>query len=338
MVKTSYKSEDVTVLLQDMTGQLSPLSTEEREKRIQQGTHYSEMCPLETLPSDVYKSLYYSTLKLNGPTIAYYIQILSQHIHKLHGDKVVILSLARAGTPYGILLKRYMERYLHMEVEHYTISIIRGRGIDKQALNYVREHSNCNVNHWIFVDGWTGKGAIFKTLKEALSHYVDPFLKPELYCIADPAYITEHCSTHEDVLLPTAMLNSICHGLMSRTIYTDEDEMHGAVYFSEFEPYDLSNQFLDEITKHFVVPRTLDVIMKEYNVKDVNKIKPGIGETTRVLLRRVPERILVNSKYSSESLDIAHIFRLALEKNVPIEYTDTGAYKCIGIIKELSDA
>ena len=33
-----------------------------------------------------------------------------------------------------------------------------------------------------------------------------------------------------------------------------------------------------------------------FNIKNINHIKPGVGdETTRVLLRRVPWKILVNS-------------------------------------------
>lgn len=31
-----------------------------------------------------------------------------------------------------------------------------------------------------------------------------------------------------------------------------------------------------------------------YKISDVNLIKPGVGETTKVLLRRVPWMILVN--------------------------------------------
>ena len=34
-MKTSYKAEDVTVLLKDITGMIKPLPTEEREKKTQ---------------------------------------------------------------------------------------------------------------------------------------------------------------------------------------------------------------------------------------------------------------------------------------------------------------
>ena len=52
-------------------------------------------------------------------------------------------------------------------------------------------------------------------------------------------------------------------------------------------------------------------IVKDFKIKDINKIKPGVGETTRVLLRRVPDRVLIpqdaNPKY------LQHILQLAEE-------------------------
>ncbi len=72
-------------------------------------------------------------------------------------------------------------------------------------------------------------------------------------------------------------------------------------------------------------------IKEKYNITDINFIKPGVGETTRVLLRRVPYKILVKD-LNDKSLD--HIFVLAKEKNVEVEQMDLKAYKCCGIIKK----
>ena len=58
------------------------------------------------------------------------------------------------------------------------------------------------------------------------------------------------------------------------------------------------------------------IIKEKYDIEDVNFIKPGVGETTRVLLRRIPYKILVKNK-NDKNLD--HIFVLANEKNVEIE-------------------
>ncbi|MBR6600050.1 MAG: hypothetical protein IKK88_07085, partial [Oscillospiraceae bacterium] len=76
-------------------------------------------------------------------------------------------------------------------------------------------------------------------------------------------------------------------------------------------------------------------IQEEFGVSDINFIKPGIGETTRVLLRRIPWKILVND--INDNKYIAHILRLAEEKNVEvIEYPMT-RYRACGIIKDLAD-
>ena len=79
----------------------------------------------------------------------------------------------------------------------------------------------------------------------------------------------------------------------------------------------------------------LNVIAKENHIKDINLIKPGIGESTRVLLRRVPNKILVHSLTDNQNLK--HIYRLAQEKNVQVIEYPLCNYRACGIIKELGD-
>ena len=78
-------------------------------------------------------------------------------------------------------------------------------------------------------------------------------------------------------------------------------------------------------------------IWKNFGIDDINLIKPGIGETTRVLLRRVPWKILVNEKYK-EDASLEHILRLAEEKEVPVEWYPLEHYKACGLIKKVADA
>ena len=68
---------------------------------------------------------------------------------------------------------------------------------------------------------------------------------------------------------------------------------------------------------------------------DINKIKPGVGETTRVLLRRLPDRVLIRK--GADEKYLKHIKRLCEEKNVPIEYFDLKKYNVCGIIKDVAD-
>ena len=68
---------------------------------------------------------------------------------------------------------------------------------------------------------------------------------------------------------------------------------------------------------------------------DINFVKPSIGETTRVLLRRMPWKILVRSKRDEEHL--GHIYQLAKEKGIEvIEYPLTN-YRACGLIQSIAD-
>lgn len=78
-------------------------------------------------------------------------------------------------------------------------------------------------------------------------------------------------------------------------------------------------------------------IAKHFDIGDINLIKPGVGEATRVLLRRVPWKILIDERYQ-EDAQLGHLLRLAEEKEVPVEIYPLLHYKCCGIIKKVADA
>ena len=348
-MRTTYNKNDVEILLKDITGLVKPKSTEEREKLIQSGLHYSEMLPIEYSPSSKYMEAYYEALKNYSKTVAYAVGILSDKIYKLKGKKFVIVSLARAGIPAGILIKRYIKYKYNIDIKHYSISIIRGKGIDKNAINYIIK--KYNANDIIFVDGWIGKGAILNELKNCVLEFKG--LSPELAVISDPSGLTNIYGTNEDILIPSSCLNSTVSGLISRTFLKNdiikENDFHGAMFYENLIDKDLSYEFIESIEKHFIKNniekiKTINInginevikIKEKYNITDINFIKPGIGETTRVLLRRVPWKIILNEKYKNDK-SLNHILKLAQEKNVNIKYDLIGNYKCCGIIKNMSD-
>lgn len=348
-MRSSYKKEDVEILLKDITGLVVPQTTEEREKLIQSGRHYSEMLPIEYSPSEKYIEAYYNALENYGKSVANAVGVLSDKIYNKKGSEVILVSLARAGIPAGILIKRYFKFKYNCDIKHYAISIIRGRGIDKNAIKYIIERHN--VKDILFVDGWIGKGAILNELKKCVKDFEG--LSSDLAVIADPANITNYCGTNEDILIPSSCLNSTVSGLISRTFLRDdiigENDFHGAVYYGELKDKDISYEFIENIEKYFkkdnIVHKKLynskgidEVlnIQKKYNVSDINFIKPGIGEATRVLLRRVPWKIIINENNKNDN-ELNHIKHLAKEKNVNIEYDFIGNYKVCGIIKNMSD-
>lgn len=353
-MKTSYRAEDVILLMKNITGLVVATSTDEREKKIQTGTHYSEMLPIEYKPTDEYMEIYKIALKNNSKKTADAVCVVAEKIYAKKGKKVVLVSLARAGTPIGILIKRYLEKKYNMkELKHYSVSIIRGKGIDKNAIKYILKHHNAEDIQ--FVDGWIGKGAILNELKEVLESYKG--ISSELAVLSDPANMTGLYGTNEDILIPSSCLNSTISGLISRTFLREdiigEDDYHGAVYYSEFESEDLSYEFIDEVEKKFNMNLSVNfecefskkkqlglneviAIGEKYGIEDINLIKPGIGEATRVLLRRVPWKILINISNKDEDV-LKHLYELAKEKNVQIEYYPLKNYKVCGIIKKNSD-
>ena len=229
----TYQENDVTLLLKDITGLVKPLPAEEREKMIQSGTHYSEMLPLEYEPSDEYMDTYMSAVENCSDMTARAVLSVARKIWRKKKEKTVLVSLARAGTSIGILIKRAIKFIFGVDVPHYSISIIRGKGIDENAIKYIlARHSSADIQ---FVDGWTGKGAIRHTLNEALQ---DRNIKPSLAVLSDPAYVADLCGTHEDFLIPSSCLNATVSGLISRTFYRPdiigEGDFHGVAFYKEF--------------------------------------------------------------------------------------------------------
>jgi hypothetical protein len=348
-MKSSYLVDDVILLLKDISGVVKPLPTEKREKFIQQGTHYCEMLPLEYKPTEKYIRIYEKALEVFGQTTADAVARVSDKIVEAKGKDVVIVSLARAGTPLGVLIRRYIRKKYGFECPHYSISIIRDRGIDRNAVNYIlQRHAPESIQ---FVDGWTGKGVIYKELQKEIKFFEG--VSDSLAVLADPAYLTDLCGTHDDILIPNSCLNSTVCGLISRTflrkdIIKDTD-FHGAAWYKELSAEDRTYEFIDYIEKLFkfnlpydedtvekTVQNDVEIISKKYGIDNINYIKPGIGETTRVLLRRVPWKVIIDERYK-EDLELEHIRQLADERAVGIEYMRLSNYKCCGLIKELAD-
>lgn len=346
---SSYKSDDVIILLKDITGMVTPLGTREREQFIQSGVHYSEMLPIEYVPSESYLDMFFKAMKLYSQMTADAVASVAKKICDEKMGEIVLASLARAGTPVGILIKHYIEQKLGRKAYHYTVSIIRGKGIDKNAMSYIlARHKPESIQ---FVDGWTGKGAIQRELSQAMKDY--PGVSAGLAVLSDPAGIAEKFGTHDDFLIASSCLNSTVSGLLSRTFYRADiigpNDFHGAAFYKELSPEDLTYTFINAVESCFPdVPSLLDEgelsmsgmdevngICRNFNIKDINLVKPSIGEATRVLLRRMPWKILVHSLDDNEHL--GHLYQLAYEKGVQLEEYPLKNYRACGLIHSLAD-
>lgn len=348
-MNSSFFEDDVTLLLKDITGLVEPLPTEEREKKIQGGIHYSEMLPLEYRPTEDYLRIYEESLEIFGQDTADAIARVSDKIAGIKGRDVVIVSLARAGTPLGVLMRRYIRKKHGFQCPHYSISIIKDRGIDRNAVTYILERHRAESIQ--FVDGWTGKGAVFNELKKELKAFEG--IQDSLAVLADPVGLTELCGTHDDIMIPSSCLNCTISGLVSRTFLRSDiigkNDFHGAAYYKELKKEDRTYEFINYIEKRFnyeIEPdngilgsygiEDVKKLAEMFDIKNINYIKPGIGETTRVLLRRIPWKIVIDERYK-DSRELKHIRQLSVEKNVGIEYVHLSNYKCCGLIKQLAD-
>ena len=356
---STYKDADVTVLLKDITGKIEPLPTSVREKRIQSGTHYCEMLPIENLPSGPYLATYEYALENYAAMTALAVAGVAERIYREKGRDGVLVSLARAGTPIGILIRRYLLSRHGVDYPHYTVSIIRGRGIDRNAMKTIlSRHSPASLQ---FVDGWTGKGAIQNQLSEALRDF--PGVSAGLAVLSDPAGVAAIRGTYDDFLIPSSCLNAVVSGLLSRTVLREDligpEDYHGAVFYREWLEADRTESFLSAIEAAFpdagaedALPaeweaagtlraadgalEEVEVIRKTFGIRNINLIKPSIGEATRVLLRRMPWKILVHSLEDAEHL--GHIYLLAREKGVELVPWPLKHYRACGLIREVADA
>ncbi|MVU79996.1 hypothetical protein GPX89_22465 [Nocardia sp. ET3-3] len=356
----SYAPDEVAWLLTDLSGVALEAEVADRERRIQVGeAHYAESLPVEYQPDAAYRRLFDEVLAESAERLALAVGTVAELVATERGSEVVLVSLARAGTPVGVLMRRWLgER--GVEVPHYAVSIVRDRGIDTEALDYLaQQHDPRRI---VFVDGWTGKGAITRELAAALDAYRaagGARFDPELAVLADPGSCVRTFGTRDDFLIASACLNSTVSGLVSRTVLNREligpGQFHGAKFYAELADQDVSNRLLDTVSGCFGRVRPLvdarvrevlasdrtptwagwesvERVRAEYGISSVNFVKPGVGETTRVLLRRMPWRVLVRDP---EAREHAHIRLLAAARGVPVEVVPDLAYACMGLIKDV---
>ncbi|MBK3627298.1 phosphoribosyltransferase domain-containing protein [Streptomyces sp. MBT49] len=356
---SSYPPEEVGWLLQDLSDVTLEAPTEEREEAIQSGgAHYAESLPVEYQPSEQYQELFQAALETSAARLAQAVGVVTETVIAERSPRPVLVSLARAGTPVGVLMRRWAQFRHGLDLPHYAVSIVRGRGIDANALRWLAAHHD--PRDVVFVDGWTGKGAITRELAVAIEEFEAgggaAGFDAEIAVLADPGSCVRTYGTRDDFLIPSACLNSTVSGLISRTVLRADlvgpDDFHGAKFYRELAGTDVSVAFLDAVAARF--PEVADAvggavkellasdrtpswegwaaverISEEYGIHDVNLVKPGVGETTRVLLRRVPWKILARA---GAGADLDHVRLLAGQRGVPVEEVDDLPYTCVGLI------
>lgn len=350
----SYAVDDVQFLLRAV--ELDPTDVEEKERLIQsKQKHYSEMISRENAPSDVHKALYERALEQNGTRMAIDIQSLALALSKeCIGPSIVLVSFVRAGLPLGVLLRRALLE-IGRDTHHYGISIVRDRGIDNVALEaIIQAHGAENI---VFVDGWTGKGAISGEIQRSLNGDSRFPQDPRLVVLADPCGRAWLSASSEDWVIPSGILGATVSGLVSRSIWPADGGLHGCVVYDHLQAHDVTREFIAQIeakrkalgtvpqaspwtdAQQFelqgVSRHVVTSLATRFGITHLNRVKPGIAEATRAVLRRVPDHVLVRNRSDS---DVQLLMHLTEGAGVVVEEVgaELGPYRAVTIIRSVS--
>ena len=368
----SYLPSEVTLLLDIVSADsVNDISPTQKEALIQSGQrHYSDMLTLEKPPSATHEALYNQALMAGKQRMANDVTSLGFSLHQLFhacvsaSQPLILVSLVRAGLPIGVLLQKALSdasASYALASQHYGVSIIRDRGLDPVALQYIlQQHPHSPI---VFVDGWTGKGAIYGELQRSLAQINDKRQQAQLFhqgngviplvTLADPAGVAWLSASDDDWLMPASLLNSTVSGLISRTLYREpSDGLHQAVYYDKLQPWDRSGEFIQTIDAlrqqiplptpltgkllpTFATQSVIDDLAARFAIGNRNRIKPTIAEATRAILRRDPECVLVNEM--ADGQDTALLRHLCKEKNIQlIADASIAPYQAVTIIKNRS--
>ncbi|MEG5264701.1 cysteine protease StiP domain-containing protein [Pseudomonas sp. JDS28PS106] len=350
----SYLPDDVHFLLRRV--ELQPTAVEEKERLIQTGRkHYSEMISQESAPGEAHRHLFERALDHNGDRMAADVQALALALaNECAGREIVLVSFVRAGLPLGVLLRRALLD-LGRQAVHYGISVIRDRGLDPVALEaIIGAHGASNI---VFVDGWTGKGAISGEIRRSLAQDSRFPEEPRLVVLADPCGAAWLAASAQDWVIPSGILGATISGLVSRSIWPAEGGLHGCMVYDHLREHDVSRSFIEQIEQRrqalSLVPRvqpwtpdqraTLQAaaqqviagLAQRFAIDNLNRIKPGIAEATRAVMRRVPDHVLVRSKADG---DVQLLMHLTEKAGIEVEEAgaELGPYRAVTLIRSLS--
>jgi hypothetical protein len=147
---------------------------------------------------------------------------------------------------------------------------------------------------------------------------------------------------------------------VSRTILNDSirsGDFHGCLYYDELAAHDRSRWFIERWRAQVLGDRELlqadrpplvalaqvrarnqrlvSELMQQHQVVDANFIKPGIGEATRSLLRRVPRLLVLRD---ANTASVRHLTWLAAQRSVPIHLDPALPLNAATILRKLADA
>ena len=353
---SSYDPAECTWLLTDLSGVALEVPTEDREELIQGGRHYAEMLPVEYQPDAAYTALFDKALAGSAARLAEAVGLVGDLVldeARARGVDPVLVSLARAGTPVGILLRRWLAQVHGVEVPHYAISIVRGRGIDEVAVRpRPGPPPGCGgpVRRRLDRQGRdrpragrrrrgpprpgpaAGRAGRPRLVHRPVRHprrLPHPVGLPQLHRLGPG--VAHRAARRPDragdvprrQVLRRARPGRRVRRSSSTPSATGSPTSPPASPRRAGAPGCRPGPTWDGW-------RAVERVAEEFGIADVNLVKPGVGETTRVLLRRVPWQVLVRP---DRAADLEHVLVLAEQRGVPVVERPDLPYSCIGLIR-----
>jgi hypothetical protein len=365
MTGGSYRAGEVTLLFTDLTGVISPVGMDEVVDRARRtaGAGHRGVVPMEEPPSPRAMALFGELLAAGAGRVALLGCVLARRIaascaaERRAGGEVVLASIARAGTPVGVILARLLRERYRTRCAHYSVSLVPGLGLDRAALAYITERHPPGAVR--FVDAWSGKGGIARVLTGELTTAGEALgvrVSTELALLSDPGQASSLAGTRTDVLVPSAVLNAPVSGGFSRSFVPEglgAGEFHAAIGYPELSSYDVSREFVEaicaaaeriaeaDVTAALAAsseapcpPRAsgwgfAEALAVEFDTPNMlNFVKPGLNETCRTLVARRPAVVLLDPDKPSPAQTA--IRELATEAGVPLR-NRAMPYAAVGI-------
>ena len=336
-------------LLKDVKGLVPVLSAEEKRKRVSIGLDAQDFLAQDpAVPPETLK-LFREKARDNSVRIAECVGRLAEKIYRDSDAEPVLVSLVRGGIMTGALCKHYIEKYYGKKIPHYALSLIRGVGIDENALSdIIKRHGDKRIR---FIDGWTGSGLISKELDSFVTEYNlknNTEIDSRLAVLSDTSCVCQICGTREDIFLPECCLNGTICGLLSSVCLcgsTSDDDYHGAIILDDLESEDQTGWYYELICGNmrkieinsvyseveFYGRQLQERICEELELDCAKRVRLGLGESTRAIFRTRLKELLVKDL---DNEDNAYILHLSTEKGISIRQYDTGKYNCIAILEK----
>tara|TARA_Y100000310_G_C20701033_1_gene829914 strand:+ start:6778 stop:7773 length:996 start_codon:yes stop_codon:yes gene_type:complete len=308
---TSLLEEDIILLLNSIGDTENPEFLQKKEK-----------LPDEALVESFKELTDYSLESTSAAIIE-----TANKIQNQINTQYVLVSLPRGGTHAGIGIKYVLKQNFGQDVSHYSISMLKGVGIDAYALDYViQKHQNPFI---VFVDGWVGKGELAHELRRAIADYEkskQTSLQHLCAVISDPYETANISGTHAELFMPESLMGATISGLVSRSGNLHDLSYHFTREYTEWQAQDFTNWYIqrvkDAIDKNplYVFHTPLDFEQVTSYIHSHHGLESkdayfGAAEVHRSIVRKHPSKIILRDKNHPLA---SPLLISAAQKNIPI--------------------